>query len=219
MGAPKATLKVVSPQAERTQHSGNAADKLVLFAKLYDVAPDGTQTLVHRLVAPVRVPDVTRSFTVTLPGIVHRYEQGHRLRFVVAASDDAYFGNRGIKPVTVVSGRGRRGCWSCRWWAAESPEGWRPDRGRGASGSPWSHEPEDIRERQWRRMGRSSAVTPARIVVLLLAVLALIFIFENTGQTKIRLLIPEVTMPLWTALLATGLIGALCGAYFMKRRS
>ncbi|MFI9827721.1 MAG: LapA family protein [Streptomyces sp.] len=67
--------------------------------------------------------------------------------------------------------------------------------------------------------GRSSAVTPARIVVLLLAVLALIFIFENTGQTKIRLLIPEVTMPLWTALLATGLIGALCGAYFMKRRS
>ncbi|KUN22386.1 peptidase S15 [Streptomyces antibioticus] len=109
VGAPKATLKVVSPTAERTQHSGNAADKLVLFAKLYDVAPDGTQTLVHRLVAPVRVPDVTRSFTVTLPGIVHRYEQGHRLRFVVAASDDAYFGNRGIKPVTVVSAPGDTG--------------------------------------------------------------------------------------------------------------
>ncbi|MFF5496578.1 CocE/NonD family hydrolase [Streptomyces aquilus] len=109
VGAPKATLKVVSPKAERTQHSGNAADKLVLFAKLYDVAPDGTQTLVHRLVAPVRVPDVTRSFTVTLPGIVHRYEQGHRLRFVVAASDDAYFGNRGIKPVTVVSAPGDTG--------------------------------------------------------------------------------------------------------------
>ncbi|WP_443063504.1 CocE/NonD family hydrolase [Streptomyces sp. NBC_00663] len=109
VGAPKATLKVVSPKAERTQNSGNAADKLVLFAKLYDVAPDGTQTLVHRLVAPVRVPDVTRSFTVTLPGIVHRYEKGHRLRFVVAASDDAYFGNRGIKPVTVVSGPGQPG--------------------------------------------------------------------------------------------------------------
>lgn len=103
VGAPRATLKVVSPKAERTQHSGDAADKLVLFAKLYDVAPDGTRTLVHRLVAPVRVPDVTKRFTVTLPGIVHRYEQGHRLRFVIAASDDAYFGNRGIKPVTVVS--------------------------------------------------------------------------------------------------------------------
>lgn len=103
VGAPSATLEVVSPKAERTQDSGDAADKLVLFAKLYDVAPDGTKTLVHRLVAPVRVPDVTRSFTVTLPGIVHRYEKGHRLRFVIAASDDAYFGNRGIKPVTVVS--------------------------------------------------------------------------------------------------------------------
>jgi predicted acyl esterase len=95
---------VVSPKAERTQNSADAADKLVLFAKLYDVAPDGTRTLVRRLVAPVRVPDVTESFTVTLPGIVHRYQAGHRLRFVIAASDDAYFGNRGIKPVTVISG-------------------------------------------------------------------------------------------------------------------
>lgn len=109
VGAPRATLKVVSPQAERTQNSGDAADKLVLFAKVYDVAPDGTQTLVHRLVAPVRVPDVTRTFTVTLPGIVHRYDKGHRLRFVIAASDDAYFGNRGIKPVTVVSAPGDTG--------------------------------------------------------------------------------------------------------------
>ncbi|CAL9395194.1 hypothetical protein SUDANB105_01337 [Streptomyces sp. enrichment culture] len=103
VGAPRVTLKVVSPAAERTQNSDDAADKLVLFAKLYDVAPDGTKTLVHRLVAPVRVPDVTERFTVTLPGIVHRYPQGHRLRFVIAASDGAYFGNRGVKPVTVVS--------------------------------------------------------------------------------------------------------------------
>ncbi|MEV1019391.1 CocE/NonD family hydrolase [Streptomyces sp. NPDC050264] len=103
VGAPKATLKVISPRTERVQNSGDAADKLVLFAKLYDVAPDGTKTLVHRLVAPVRVPDVTRPFTVTLPGIVHRYEKGHRIQFVVAASDDAYGGNKGIKPVTVTS--------------------------------------------------------------------------------------------------------------------
>lgn len=109
VGAPRATLKVHSPKAERTQNSGDAADKLVLFAKIYDVAPDGTRTLVRRLVAPVRVPDVTKSFSVTLPGIVHRYETGHRLRFVIAASDDAYFGNKGIKPVTVVSGPGNTG--------------------------------------------------------------------------------------------------------------
>ncbi|WNI21296.1 CocE/NonD family hydrolase [Streptomyces sp. ITFR-16] len=103
VGAPEASLKVVSPKTERVQNSGDAADKLVLFAKVYDVAPDGSKTLVNRLVSPVRVPDVTRSFTVRLPGIVHRYEAGHRLEFVIAASDSAYFGNRGIKPVTVVS--------------------------------------------------------------------------------------------------------------------
>ncbi len=61
-------------------------------------------------------------------------------------------------------------------------------------------------------------MTPARISVLLLAVIALIFIFENTRATKIRLLIPEVTMPLWMALLGTAVIGALCGWYFMRRR-
>lgn len=109
VGAPKVTLRVSSPAAERTQHSGDAADRLVLFAKIYDLAPDGTRTLAHRLVAPVRVPDVTKPFTVTLPAVVHRYEKGHRLQFVIAASDDAYFGNRGIKPVTVVSGHGRTG--------------------------------------------------------------------------------------------------------------
>lgn len=103
VGAPKATLKVVSPKTERVQQSGDAADKLVLFAKVYDVAPGGSRTLVNRLVSPVRVPDVTRSFTVRLPGIVHRYEAGHRLEFVIAASDTAYLGNRGIKPVTVLS--------------------------------------------------------------------------------------------------------------------
>ena len=109
VGAPKVSLRVVSPAAERVQKSVDAADKLVLFAKLYDVAPDGTKTLVHRLVAPVRVPDVTKRFTVTLPGIVHRYEAGHRLSLVVAASDDAYFGNKGVKPVTITSAPGDTG--------------------------------------------------------------------------------------------------------------
>ncbi|WP_438490371.1 CocE/NonD family hydrolase [Streptomyces sp. S186] len=103
VGAPTVTLRVVSPQAEEDQHSSDAADKLVLFAKLYDVAPDGGETLVHRLVAPARVPDVTRRFTVELPGIVHRFQPGHRLRLVIAASDSAYAGNRGVKRVTVTS--------------------------------------------------------------------------------------------------------------------
>ncbi|MFE6160289.1 hypothetical protein ACFQ7F_15410 [Streptomyces sp. NPDC056486] len=66
--------------------------------------------------------------------------------------------------------------------------------------------------------GGGGVMTPGRIVVAVIAVLTLVFIFENTHHTKIRLLIPEVTMPLWVALLGTGLIGALCGAYFIRRR-
>ncbi|MFF3644077.1 DUF1049 domain-containing protein [Streptomyces sp. NPDC002564] len=61
-------------------------------------------------------------------------------------------------------------------------------------------------------------MTPGRVAVAAVVILTLVFIFENTRSTKIRLLIPEVTMPLWMALLGTGVIGALCGAYFMRRR-
>ncbi|WP_369232056.1 DUF1049 domain-containing protein [Streptomyces sp. R21] len=67
-----------------------------------------------------------------------------------------------------------------------------------------------------KRLGE--VMTPGRIAVAALAVLALVFIFENTRSTKIRLLIPEVTMPLWMALLGTAIIGGLCGMYFMNRR-
>ncbi|MFI7383641.1 DUF1049 domain-containing protein [Streptomyces sp. NPDC049813] len=65
---------------------------------------------------------------------------------------------------------------------------------------------------------KSGAFTPARIAVLVLAVLALVFIFENTRRVKIRLLVPEVTMPLWAALAAVAVIGAICGGYFVARR-
>jgi uncharacterized integral membrane protein len=74
-------------------------------------------------------------------------------------------------------------------------------------------------ERQDRTGGRHGVLlTPGRIAVLLLGVLGLIFVFGNTRATRIRLLVPVVTTPLWIALLATGLIGAVCGAYFMGRR-
>jgi predicted acyl esterase len=77
----------------------------VLFAKLYDVSPSGTATLVDRLVAPVRVATTSRPVTITLPGIVHRYPAGDRLDLVLAAGDDAYLGNRVPDVYTVtVSG-------------------------------------------------------------------------------------------------------------------
>ncbi|MFR9721973.1 hypothetical protein ACL02R_01210 [Streptomyces sp. MS19] len=72
---------------------------------------------------------------------------------------------------------------------------------------------------------RSSTGTPrafwtrGRIIIAAIAVLTLVFIFENTRRTRIRLLVPEVTMPLWLALFATALIGLICGLYWGHLRS
>jgi ABC-2 type transport system ATP-binding protein len=66
----------------------------VLFAKLYDVAPDGTVDLVQRLVSPVRVGDTSLAAHINLPGIVHRYRKGHRIRLALATTDLAYVTSR-----------------------------------------------------------------------------------------------------------------------------
>lgn len=57
-----------------------------------------------------------------------------------------------------------------------------------------------------------------RVLVLILAVVTLIFIFQNTRQTKIMLLLVEVSMPLWVALFGTLLVGGLCGYVLQRRR-
>lgn len=61
-------------------------------------------------------------------------------------------------------------------------------------------------------------MTPARISMAVLGILALIFIFENTRDTKIRMIIPEITMPLWLALLVTFVVGGLIGGYLGSSR-
>ncbi|MCX2184709.1 LapA family protein [Streptomyces sp. SKN60] len=69
--------------------------------------------------------------------------------------------------------------------------------------------------------GRARAggfLTPGRIAIGVVAILLLVFIFENTREVRIRLLIPEVTMPLYVALLVTALLGAVCGYYAAARR-
>ncbi|MFI5860473.1 DUF1049 domain-containing protein [Streptomyces sp. NPDC051546] len=68
-----------------------------------------------------------------------------------------------------------------------------------------------------RGKGRGQ-ITPGRAGIAALAVLTLVFIFENTRPTKIRLLIPQVTMPLYVALLIAAVLGGLCGAYLARRR-
>ncbi|MFI6701042.1 alpha/beta fold hydrolase [Streptomyces sp. NPDC050509] len=76
-------------KATVTSSSGDA----VLFAKVYDVGPDGTsQVLPSQLVAPVRVEDAAKGRTVELklPAVDHQIVPGHRLRVVVAATDLGY---------------------------------------------------------------------------------------------------------------------------------
>jgi predicted acyl esterase len=72
-----------------------------VFAKLYDIAPDGSKTLVHKLISPVRVSDVTQRVHIELPAVVHRFEAGHRLQLVLASTDAAYKNAYAVQPVSV----------------------------------------------------------------------------------------------------------------------
>ncbi|GAA1247591.1 alpha/beta fold hydrolase [Prauserella halophila] len=71
-----------------------APSEAVLFAKLYDVGPDGTRTLPGNAVSPIRVPladdGSPTETTVTLPGIVRPVEADHRLQLVVGTTDQSY---------------------------------------------------------------------------------------------------------------------------------
>jgi ABC-2 type transport system ATP-binding protein len=105
VGIPTLDLTVQSPTAAQTA-AGGPGGELVLFAKIYDVAPDGSLTLVHRLISPVRIGNLGNmsSVHIALPGIVHRFPAGHRLEVVVATSDAAYRGNNAPQTVDIVTG-------------------------------------------------------------------------------------------------------------------
>ena len=100
VGSPTLDVRFESPAVALTQTAGPAG-QLQVFAKLYDVAPDGSKTLVHKLISPVRVADVTQPVHIELPAIVHRVEAGHRLQLALASTDAAYKNAYAVQPVTV----------------------------------------------------------------------------------------------------------------------
>lgn len=106
VGSPKLTVQLDAPSATASQASGPAG-QLVLFAKLYDIAPDGTITLPNRVIAPVRVPDVTQPVTIELPALVHRVPAGHRIALTLATTDAAYRNSAVPAAVTVAAGAGQ----------------------------------------------------------------------------------------------------------------
>ncbi|MBK0869326.1 alpha/beta fold hydrolase [Saccharopolyspora sp. HNM0986] len=97
------------PASSRTLISGAAQTRLsvssvpgqpatgdaVLFAKLYDIDPAGRRDLLGDSAAPMHVtglsPDGKPSeVNVSLPGVVHSLEPGHRLELAVTTTDQAY---------------------------------------------------------------------------------------------------------------------------------
>jgi ABC-2 type transport system ATP-binding protein len=105
VGSPRLTVQLTAPTVTATQSAGPAG-QLVVYAKLYDIGPDGAIELPNRLISPVRVTDVTKPITVELPAIVHRFEAGHRLAVVLAGGDLAYRGSTLPQPVTLATGPG-----------------------------------------------------------------------------------------------------------------
>ncbi|MFF7351664.1 CocE/NonD family hydrolase [Streptomyces filipinensis] len=76
-----------------TVHIASTSDDAVLFGKVYDVGPDGTQqVLPSQLVAPLRVTGARtgKDVPLTLPAIDHEVQKGHRLRLVLASTDLGY---------------------------------------------------------------------------------------------------------------------------------
>jgi predicted acyl esterase len=104
VGSPTLDVRFDSPTVAATQAIGPSG-RLQVFAKLYDVAPDGSKALVHKLISPVRVADVTQPVHIELPAIVHRVAAGHRLQLVLAGTDAAYKNAYAVQPVTVHASR------------------------------------------------------------------------------------------------------------------
>jgi len=105
VGASRLSLKLDAPVHQGTQ--GDPGGKLVVFAKLYDVDPaaaDPTKStfLPRNLISAARVADVSKPFTIELPGIVHRFPKGHQMRLTLATSAAAYRGNNIGGPITLA---------------------------------------------------------------------------------------------------------------------
>jgi putative CocE/NonD family hydrolase len=103
VGEPTLTVRVQAPTTAASS-ALQPGGQLVLFAKVYDVAPDGTESLVHNLIAPVRIADPTAPVRITLPAIVHEFAPGHAVRIMLASGDLNYRAGLAATPVTVITG-------------------------------------------------------------------------------------------------------------------
>lgn len=54
-------------------------------------------------------------------------------------------------------------------------------------------------------------ITPKMVIIAVLAVLAVVFVFQNTDSAKLKVIFFTITMPRWIAFVVLLVIGAVIG--------
>lgn len=65
---------------------------------------------------------------------------------------------------------------------------------------------------------RPPVLTPKRVAGLVIVVLAVVFVVQNTRKTRVRFIVPVVDTWVWLALVVALLLGFAAGALFARRR-
>lgn len=89
-----APLDVVGIPTAAFRIADALGEEAMFFGKLFDIAPDGTETLLWRQAAPVRAENLDTVVEFQLVGTAHRFPAGHRVKFAVAATDASYANRR-----------------------------------------------------------------------------------------------------------------------------
>src|SRR3954470_9443696 len=108
VGIPHLRIRIDAPSFGPVQDE-SPLTKLILFAKLLDVDAGGATTLPRNLLSASRVADVNKPVDIELPGIVHRFPKGHRIRLVVSTSNSTNRGNTVSGPVSILTDSGHPG--------------------------------------------------------------------------------------------------------------
>lgn len=101
VGLPSVRLRIAQGLSGVTDAALGDLGRAFAYVRLEDVSPDGGAKLPNEQIASVRVPADGSATTVGLPGIVHRFAKGHRLRLVIAGGDLAHRGNLVPTPLNV----------------------------------------------------------------------------------------------------------------------
>jgi uncharacterized integral membrane protein len=71
-----------------------------------------------------------------------------------------------------------------------------------------------LRSRQ--RWGERPLLTARRVTTVVVGAVAVVFAAENTRGVKVRLLIPQVTVPLWTVFAGALVLGIVLGVLLWR---